>query len=360
MIDEPMGAPTGHYLDPEFEPEWGLACWRDGYKANSIVWVGALDKETGLFTSGNGRDFRADNRLTPIRDRYDNGPEWIWQNGLPAVYYTNLVGGVRRLMLWSLANRAPSRAFPYLDDVHRDHCLGTQLPTGHARILYRRQAPGDSNFRLYWLDLGDPTTEHPLPTQALVAINFPVWVDKSHLLYTALAGGYPAEHYEIFHYNVDTATPTQITPDDGWHKLGGWPWDGDRRFVCAARQTLQGPPTMLRVYQYLHTSPATLVRTITAPPEARTHTLPRSPETYWYDGVPFVSFVLWDGVGEGSIWIARGDVDEPPVRVDDPAVGGLKIDPEVAVMHAGPGDWRANLYYYITDDQGSHLRRVIL
>jgi len=73
-----VGEINGSYIDPEFNATTSQVVFQD---ARNTVWIGDIDKETGLFRSASGRDYLMDTNINPVFDTAPrkwstNGPEW--------------------------------------------------------------------------------------------------------------------------------------------------------------------------------------------------------------------------------------------------------------------------------------------
>jgi hypothetical protein len=93
LPDAPLvGQVNGSYIDPEFSETASQVVFQD---AQNRVWIGDIDRDTGLFRTPTGRDYLMDENITIIFDRppqgrkfSTNGPEWTRDSEGHFVVYT--------------------------------------------------------------------------------------------------------------------------------------------------------------------------------------------------------------------------------------------------------------------------------
>ncbi|MFP4544546.1 MAG: hypothetical protein ACLFQU_09945, partial [Candidatus Kapaibacterium sp.] len=63
---------------------------------NGDIWIGELDKQTGLFKSENGLDFKIGENAAPLIETF-NGPEFGYDSNGWSVVFTKEIDGIYRI-----------------------------------------------------------------------------------------------------------------------------------------------------------------------------------------------------------------------------------------------------------------------
>ncbi len=357
--DIPVGSPTVKYVDPEFSSDNDLFTFRTTWLHNADAWVGWLNPQDGTLVSPTGQDIWLANKLSPIDDLSDNGPEWMRDNGIYKVLYTRIADDVQRIYFWSSQTGQSEVVGNFMDSISRTHYAGTHAPSGPGKILYQRRLVPNGPQEVFWLDLHNPTQEHHLPGVSL-EISLPTWIGSDAILYSKAVN----DTFQLIQYDTNTHTETILTHDEG-DKLGAYAWSapeiGNQLLYLAAVLLPGDPqPRRVRVYRLTKQSDLQLYAELQPPPAAGDHLNFSSPEPFVYQGHSYISLVLApDNRSETSIWVfpLPSQPGASPQRVDDPDLHEIKLDPESYITRYG-----AYIYYYYNDNNWpaqTHLRRCL-
>ena len=346
--DIPVGSPTVKYVDPEFSSDNDLFTFRTAWLNNGEAWVGWLDPSDGTLVSETGQDIWVANKLSPLIELIDNGPEWIRDNSVYKVLYTGVAEDVPRMYLWSSQTGQSELVGNFADSIARAHYAGTYTPSGSGKILYQRQLVPNGPQEVFWLDLSAPNQEFHLPG-VILEISLPTWISRDTILYTTAVSG----TLQLAQYETLSHTETILTADDG-DKMGPYAWaapefGGQIFYLAAVAASSDANPRSLRIYRHSERATLELYAELIAPPDAGNHLNFASPEPFIYQGRSYISLVLApDDYSETSIWVfplpdqSGGYI---PQRVDDPDLHEVKLDPESYITRYG-----AYIYYYYSDN----------
>lgn len=336
-----VGTVQGDIVDDAFQPEAELVSDPDspvvdfepetvGYQftwvdSDENLWVGDIDRETGLLVPPDGRGTLLDTHAARPRE-FLNGPEWALDVSGPVVVYTRKTAAGPRL----------GQAYVDSDGwvaemlgagVYRYGPYGS-LDPGDAdpRIFYKGPSslsdPDDPAEAFYWRSLNNPGSE----TKFGDRISPTRWIPGfRQILYTAIPDGTADRSAQVYLYDIDSANATQITNGVGSRaspRVWSAPDFGERRLMAVARDR-----DVLEIY---------LERTagVSDPPQwklLRELVVPeQSVGPYIYNARPFVH--------EGASYIVmlamecRDSCDGGPGRrgglTDVWLVGSLRTEPE--------------------------------
>ncbi|GAB4158956.1 MAG: hypothetical protein Fur0021_29370 [Candidatus Promineifilaceae bacterium] len=357
--DIPVGSPAVKYIDPEFSSDNDAITFRTTWLHHGEAWVGWLNPQNGELVSPTGQDYWLANKLAPIDDLSDNGPEWMRHNGVYGVLYTRIENDVQRMYFWSTQSGQAQLIGSSHDPISRTHYAGTNAPSGPAKILYQRRQYPYGPLEVYWLDLSAPTVEHHLPDVSL-EISLPIWINHHLILYSKPVG----DTFQLVQYNTLSQSEIVLTHDEG-DKLGPYAWSapemgGQYLYLAAVRLPNEPQPRRVRIYHALEQTELQLLAELEAPPDAGNHQNFSSPEPFVYQGHSYISLVLAPNIRtETSICVfpLPTHSDGIPQRVDDPNLQEIKLDPESYITRYG-----AYIYYYYNDynwPAQTHLRRCL-
>jgi hypothetical protein len=345
--DIAVGSPGVNYVDPEFHSSTNRLTFRDRWGADGNTWVSVLDPISGRFVSDTGQDILVDSQMAGRKDECDNGPEWIRDDGVDKVLYTRKDGSQECMYIRDPAGGPPELVGP-ADKAVRNHFAGTTASTDRAKILYRKWIWLLQTWRVFWLDLKNPTKEFALPEVAL-KVSLPTWFDSRYILISQKVD----DVFQLASYDTITRSVSVQTADQE-DKFGAYAWrapelDGKLLYMAAIRFAGDEDVTALRIYWRQRSGDLTLTpfATLTFP----TGTAPgvvHSPEPFVFQNRSYISLGLKPAnTVDTSLWVfcvpqtKDGPPPRPPQRVDDPTLKVNKIDPETYVT-----DSRVFVYYY--------------
>jgi len=209
-----VSPPGASYFDPEFlQSEAKMTYVGD----RRTVWVADMDPDTGLFASGDGRDYFVDSDMAPLSTTF-SGPEFGVSRQGWAIFYDKKVDGV--IQIWRGA----------MDD---GEMTGTPLTSGHRHQTARAsEDPDADSIRVMfirgswrdgvatWIDEQRPGSEHEIERveTGVIALS---WIrGTTSLVMTKRTG---QDRGQIVILDTETGERTVITDDaDDKTEVYGW------------------------------------------------------------------------------------------------------------------------------------------
>lgn len=336
--------------DPEYDQVGARFTFVD---ESGNLWIASFDPATGNFIPTNGQGILVDSNAAQAKD-FGNGPEWVFSQQGAQIVYTRYRPGVPHsagtagVALAQQANGQWSGAFMPVGIRTATHTpSGTQNtsdPVG--RISFN----GQSGVAFYWQNANDPSSEQPVP-QSDQGDGTRRWVDGTHaILFTAVADANGT--HQVYLYDTDTSTLTQLTSDAG-DKQGGFMWKAPE-FNNAMVFFTTVDRTRLQVYQQQTDNNGVtvwaLIDTITMP-----LTLPYlySPEPLVYNGHSYIFMQVSAATTATPTYASNlrypsqmaitGIVAAHPdfrMLTTDGTTKYVRADPEYVLLNAGP-----SIYY---------------
>jgi len=326
-------------FDAEYSQARAEFVWAD---KEGRLWVGKLDRRSGLFKQISGKSVLVDAEalsLTDIKKTTWGGAEWIKTADGDQLVYTKFLPGLPH----TPENARLALAKPGTDGIWNVQYLDALLP---RLSPYGSEDFGDADPRITYVDpdgnhylrhLGTPEDEELLPfiRAAPVAVR-QARGDRS-LVYTAEVDGLS----QVFRYHIDTKEIKQLTFDSGEKDLSTVPW-------------------MWRAPEF---GGALVLMTIVNNKELRIY---RSPTDEEYEDIPWVpvysailsnngkigspepftyngrSYVFLQATVEpnnfpSQIWLSNIDSSEPILRLlSNDSLLRARIDPELFISLKGP------------------------
>lgn len=356
--------------DPEYDQVGWQVTWRD---TEGNLWVAPVAPQTGAFLLEQA--IQVDTGVAPSdvnSGGTGNGPEWVYGEGGSRILYTKLLDPNPDRQFdrtnWYIAqarwNGSEWEAEFILDaegePVPGFIPFGSLNPGDEAPLIkYVGTDPitGES-VASFWRELDDPNVGGQLPEGA------GRWVQGE-----GERSVVRNINNQIYKYDVDTETLTQITFSDTKKKGSFFMWEApefDNELVLMApeievvnSEPLTPEPTELGIYRQIE-GEWRQTYTIDSP----SPDLPyfHSPEPFTYNGSSYISFLAVDTQPDSErknfegaeVWIVGVDPNNPFARQlsDEQIIG--RNDPESLITEAG-----AFIYYSeLTSDKGRIIHRA--
>jgi hypothetical protein len=374
--DVRMGLPSIDYADIEPNSANNKAVFQDRFIDGYIdgnAWVARLDPKSGTFVSVDGRDLFIDDNMSTFCIDVQKSPlcsanyaEWVTDSGENKVLYSRLEGNQQRVYMRNL-HGGPRELVGPSDGISRHHLMGTNSSGGRAKVVYRRWM-SDQRWRVFWLDMSNPTEEILLP-DLVFGGGPPQWIGSRYILYQARVG----QVVQLVSYDTLTRSVRNMTDDPG-DKYGPYSWQapelgGGRLVIAEAIPKKLGSNKYkeLRLYWLKAPSDTVLSRfaTLKAPKEAGAFSFFSSPEPFVYKNHTYISLILSpeEDTNESQVWVfsvpetSGGQPYAQPQRVGTSTITAEKLDPESYVTPYG-----AFIYYWyadVSDGNRIKLRRTI-
>jgi hypothetical protein len=320
-------------LDPEYNQARAQFTWGD---ADGKLWLGNIDRDTGLFYPPDGKAILVDPDAMKTSDvtKTGNGPEWVWAAGGDAIVYTKFAGA------HSQANVRLGYAHPLPDGSWAAGFLG---PDTARKAPYGSETLGDPNPRItyvdennvhHWREIADAGTEQLLPGTPDSVVPVRHVRGARAVIYPRAVDGVN----QVTYRDLDTGQVQQLTFDAG---------DKDPSFMWRAPEfgneflflTLVDH-TELRVYRNLppqgsSTPHWTPIYSALAPQRFSIV----SPEPFTHNGRSYVhmAMTLPQNNFSSEVWISNIDAANPIFRrITDNSLLRARGDPEVFVTNRGP------------------------
>ena len=332
--NETQVSPQADLIDYEFSQSRGLFAWNDQF---GNLWVGSVDRTTGMFVPADGRGILVDPDSMTFQDaqKTKNGPEWFSSTNGDGIVYTKYAGA------HSDNNSRIGLAQLGADGVWRGGYLG---PDGAARKApYGSMDKNDPAPRItyvdnkenhYWREVFNPATEQMITD--FPPSNYPIRHVRG-----ARAVAYPLTVDGVdqaFYRDLDSGVVTQLTFDAGI-KYEIWMWQAPEFGNEFVFMTLVDQVEM-RVYRYLPvgttgTKAWTPIYSQVAPKGSNIF----SPEPFVWNNKSYVfmSQSVRGNKFRSEIWISNIDAANPIFkRITDNSLLRTRTDPEVFITAAGP------------------------
>lgn len=321
-------------IDYEFSQARGQFAWNDEL---GNLWIGNVDRATGLFVPADGRGILVDPDAMRFEDaqKTKNGPEWVSTDKGDLIVYTKYAGA------HSDNNSRIGLAQQASDGTWFGGFLG---PEGAVRKApYASMDKNDVAPRLtyvdnkenhYWRELWNPATEQLIPD--FPASNYPIRHVRG-----ARAVAYPVTVNgvdQIFYRNLDTGSVKQLTFDAG-NKYEVWMWRAPEFGNEFVFMTLVDQ-IELRIYRNLPVGSDgskkwTPIYSQMAPSGNKIF----SPEPFVWKSKSYIFMAqsVKPNKFRSEIWIANIDATNPIFRrITDNTLLRTRTDPEVFITSAGP------------------------
>jgi hypothetical protein len=319
-------------IDYEFSQSRAQFAWNDEL---GNLWIGNVDRATGLFVPADGRAILVDPDAMRFEDaqKTKNGPEWVSTSAGDLIVYTKYAGAHSdNNSRIGLAQQNPDGSW-----------YGALLGSATRKAPYASSDPDDPAPRLtyvdnkerhYWRELWNAGTEKRIAD--FPDSNYPVRHVRG-----ARAVAYPltvGATDQIFYRDLDTDVVTQLTFDAG-NKYEVWMWRapefGDELVFMTLVDQIE-----LRVYRELPVGPGgqkqwTPIYSQKAPSGNKIF----SPEPFVWNGKSYIFMAqsVRPNKFRSEIWIANLDTGAPIFRrITDNALLRTRTDPEVFITDAGP------------------------
>ncbi|MEL6712836.1 MAG: hypothetical protein AAFP86_03640 [Planctomycetota bacterium] len=334
-----MNPPGTSYVDPELHPTEPEMV----FQTPGGVWLGAIDRGTGLFVSADGLDRFVD--VTTSLTVSKNGPEYGLDVGGTAVFY-NRIGTSGQVEIWRATPGAAgftteSLTAPDLDRINQLPSQDAAAPSTH--LLYARIGGGAGIGSIARLDEDDPAGE-ALITPLLPGFAGFRWARGSTLYTSTIAAG--PEAGEVVLGDARTGVERTVTGGQGL-QFDPFAWFAPE-FGGATCVISVTAGTDLAVWR--DTGGATFdLHAMLPPPPGTSMRFVQSAEPFVADGRSFVSLTLKDHPGsiytdvtESEIWIygIDGGAERYVQRADDLGPGRIRHEAETFA-----GDGEVFLYY---------------
>ena len=328
-----ISPPGVSYVDHEIHPKGGEMV----FQSSGRVYVGALDRETGLFANGDGRDIQVDRASSLLQSK--NGPEYGIDRHGDAIFY-NKTGSAGDVQIWR-ATRTGRTFSPQLlaSGIDRINQLPSQdglSPTTY--VLYARVGVPAT---IAWFDEATPSAENTITPVVPGFAGFR-WARGTTLMTSTVATGPDAG--QIVLIDASTGQSRVITTDPGI-KFDPFPWFAPELGQLAIATIVDRSD--IAIYTDGGDGKYRRITTIPIPASSRMR-YAQSPEGFVVDGRSFVSLTLKDDpgsiftdVGESEIWVYGIDPKRPfTLRSDDGAAGLVRHEAETM-----EGSGQTFLYY---------------
>lgn len=347
-------------IDPEFDQTTARFCWVDN---QGRVWVGKVDRKTGLFTPPDGRYEAIDVNGVTVPE-IGNGPEWVYTDHGPEITYAK-----KQLGTWVL-KRAIKNSSGWVTSVV-EGSYGASPAIGsldqgdpNPRLAYvKRLNPWDpgQNLAVYTRFLGDPASESMVPLSDEYFTPGARWIPGSHgIIYSrATDATDPNLKRQVFRYDIGNPEPKQLTFDPG-RKKGTLMWEApeygrEKIFLTLVNER------RVDIYRFLDEDNNgvyewTVINSIDPPSD---WDWLWSPEPFVYQGKSYIVMQVTPAKDQASydfpteIWIAGIDPANPfyrkisddlPVNRKDPEIFITENGPYAYILRAKPGGMSPMIY----------------
>lgn len=326
--DQVVSDPADTMFDPEFDQVDGFFTWQD---LQLKLWVGKVDQTTGELIPPNGRGQLIAQGLAPITTT-GNGPEWVYSAGGQQIVFTKIIQGVYRLAVAKYIKGAWATQLLLKGQYRLAPGGSKDLNDPMPRIVYVIYSPDEVGPR--WRKLNDPRSELRVPN------------DPSHPFFSTLVEGSDTLLFvgsnqngvtQCSYYDMSTQIITPISFDAG-NKKYGFMWrspefDNDWVAFCSKDTAFADE---LGVYRNFNN---TWTKILALAPPSRKYFY--SAEKFVYNGKSYIFFVTVDATptlheGDGDVWIAGIDPENPFYRQVSSSVPMMRRDPEVFITSQGP------------------------
>jgi len=326
-------------IDLEFSQDRGQFLWVD---ATGKVWLGNIDRNTGMFSPANGKGVLVSNQgmtiaktlLIPI-----NGAEWVsTANGESVVFSTFLPNTPK-----TKENARIALATETAPGMWQTNIIS---PEANRFAVYASHDPGDPQPRLsyvdgdgvhYWRNAFDPASEALVPLANLGQRSVRFVQGARQMIYATPIDGVQ----QVVRYDLDTQAMEQLTFDEGDKDLRTVPWmwqapefGGEHVFFTVVNYTelrvyrkTPGPGGQPASWKVIYSAKFPKWLTV------------MSPEPFTYQGKSYIYLVTskspdtWASV----VWLSNIDAANSFVRKltpDSPL--RQRSDPEVFFTSQGP------------------------
>jgi hypothetical protein len=351
--NESLASSQRDLIDPEYNHARGQFCW---ISEDGKLWVGGIDRGTGLFYPPDGKGILVDPDTMATADFKiaGNGPEWVWSADGDDIAYTKFKG--RR---HSNATARLGYARPLPDGTWSAGFLGPDIPRKgplgsetagdpRPRITYL-----DNNGDWHWRYVDDPSSEQLIAN--VHSTDGPVRHVRGNLaiVYRTLAGSVN----QAFYQDLSSGQVTQLTFDSG-DKDVVWMWPAPE-FANDLVLMVLVDNNEIRIYRNLpDPGTGTLRWTVIYSVKAAHGNGFKSPEPFVYANRSYV-FIAQSVDSHNytsEVLVSNIDATAPLVRrVTDNTLLRARTDPEVFVTDSG-----VFLYYnrHTIDAQGKMCRSL--
>jgi hypothetical protein len=328
------------YIDPEVNNPSELL----GYQlANGDIWIGELDKLTGLFESENGLDFKIGENAAPLIETF-NGPEFGYDSDGWSVVFTKEIDGVYSIWESKIINgEIISREVASGPENRQSALASKNQNAASTRIVY---SIGGFDGVMAWKDLTDIENEYIIDS-----VDRGVrWIDNSNkIAYIKQTGQHTGE---IAVYDTDTQTE-EIVSGDGRSKSNPYGWyapEYDDELLVAA---LLDSDTKIGIYKENDSQEWVLIRDIGIPDDSE-YDFFGSPEPFTAAGKSYLSCVIKeeeDAYSNSEVWIISlddGINTDHKLKIDDSLGIIIRTDPETFT-----GENEVFVYYNVINSDGN-------
>jgi hypothetical protein len=327
------------YIDPEVNIPSGLLGYQLG---NGDIWIGELDKLTGLFKSESGLDFKIGVNAAPLIETF-NGPEFGYDSNGWSVVFTKEIDGVYRIWESKITNgEITSREVASGAENRQSALASKNKNAGSTRIVY---SIGGFDGVMAWKDLTDNENEYIIDS-----VDRGIrWIDNSNkLAYIKQTGQHKGE---IAIYDTDTQSE-EIVSGDGRSKNNPYGWHApeyDDELLVAA---LLDSDTKIGIYKKNDSEDWVLLREIEVP-ENSEYDFFGSPEPFTAAGKSYLSCVIKEkerAYSNSEVWIISlddGINTDHKLKIEDNLGTVIRTDPETFI-----GKNEVFVYYNVINSNG--------
>lgn len=326
-------------VDAEYSQARAEFVWAD---EQGRLWVGELDRRSGLFKQISGKSVLVDAEalsLTDIKKITKGGAEWIKTVDGDQLVYTKFLPGLPH----TPENARLAVAKPSTDGIWNVQYLDAELP---RLSPYGSEDIGDTDPRITYVDPdGNHYLRHleALADEELLPFirSAPVAVRQARgdrsLVYTAEVDGVS----QVFRYRIDTKDVEQLTFDGGEKDLltVPWMWRAPEFGGALVLMTIVNNKE-LRIYRNPTDSdyeniPWVPIYSAILPDDGKIG----SPEPFTHNDRSYVFFdaTVKSNKFPSQIWLSNIDSNEPILRVlSNDSLLRARIDPELFISLKGP------------------------
>ena len=332
--NESLVSEQGDLRDPEFSQSRAQFTWVD---ITGHLWVGNVDRTTGLFDppDGKGQLIDPDSMTSDDIELLTNGPEWVTAAKTDHIVYTKFLPGKPH----ELQHARLAFAHQAEDGTWSHRFIS---PRRHYIVPYASSDRGDTAPRInyfdlhgnhYWRDLFDWTSETIVPQCPPSFFPMRFVQGARAVVFVAPVDGVS----QVFRYWLDHQALEQLTFDDGDKGLHNAPWmlqspEFGNEFVFFTIVD----DRELRIYrQSASTKDWMIIRRVTAPQGGELS----SAEPFTHNGrtYVFVQSSVLPSKFPSAIFLSNINAQRPLFRQltpDTPLL--IRHDPEVFITDHGP------------------------
>lgn len=359
-----IGTTTDSYVSAEVSPDQTSIAFQDG---SGQLWQGNVDRLTGNFRSGSGKDLLVDTALAPL-DSAVSGPQWGLSANGAALFYTK-PGAGNRLQIWrAQLGVGPVAVGPLTSGTTGDRFAVTASRAAtNPSIQITFSAGTPANSLIAWLDETDPSAVGNLPDLAGGPASAHWLPDMGDLVHPGTST--QSAYSQITRYRTAAHAGRPVTDDDG-EKTDVWGFTAPElnHELCYAAVVDHAAIAIYRDLRNNTNGHFTRIRTLTLPTNTTQrflYSMQPVAGLHGFNGMSYFTCAAFENddpqnPGDSGIWLLGLGPDP-----DAALVRRLDLDDDTGIRFAGRreprtlvGEREVFCYYLSSDGATTQLRRA--